>query len=137
MGYSRKKTNRGGGGGGGGLKTYFFENPPWNFSFFTLPLEIPYKAKLHPWKFHKIVLDPLKILRPKPRPLKIPHYVFFFTLENSTLFLIGTVALLQPLHRVRVRIKAGVELRFFMMNHQYSHKRGWVGEDESAIAPFN
>ena len=58
------------GEGGGGLKTYFFENPPWNFSFFTLPLEIPYKAKLHPWKFHKIVLDPLKILRPKTKTPK-------------------------------------------------------------------
>ena len=34
------------------------------FYFFTLPLEIPDKIKLHPWKFHKIALDPLEIPRP-------------------------------------------------------------------------
>ena len=43
-----------------------------------LPLEIPGKTKLHPWKFYKIVLDPLKISRPKT---KSP--------ENSTLFFFG------------------------------------------------
>ena len=29
---------------------------PWDFCFFTLPLEIPCKIKLLPWKFHKIML---------------------------------------------------------------------------------
>ena len=33
----------------------------------TLPLEIPDKTKLNPWKFHKIVLDHLEILRPKTK----------------------------------------------------------------------
>ena len=40
----------------------FFENPlkkpPEIFHFITLPLEIPHKTTLHPWKFHKIVLHP-------------------------------------------------------------------------------
>ena len=46
--------------------------------FVFLHLESPDKTKLHPWKFYKIVLDPLKIPRPKT---KSP--------ENSTLFFIG------------------------------------------------
>ena len=73
LGYSRKKKKQ------GGLRTYFFENPPAGiFHFFTLPLEIPHKTKLHPWKIHKIVLDPLEIPRPK---IKTPG--------NSTLFFLG------------------------------------------------
>ena len=45
MGYSRKKTKQ----QEGGLRTHFFENHPGIFRFFTLPLEIPDKAKLqHP-----------------------------------------------------------------------------------------
>ena len=54
LGYSRKKPNIG----------------HWRhgiFHFFTLPLEIPDKTKLHPWKFHKIVLDPLEIPRLKSK----------------------------------------------------------------------
>ena len=43
MGYPRKKPNRGRGRG-----TYFFENPPGLFQFFTLPQEIPDKTKLNP-----------------------------------------------------------------------------------------
>ena len=55
--------------------------PPFHpeiFHLFTFPLEIPDKAKLHPWKFHKIMLDPLKIPRQK---IKTP--------ENSTAFFLG------------------------------------------------
>ena len=31
----------------GGLKTYFFEKHPGVFRFFTLPLQIPNKTRLH------------------------------------------------------------------------------------------
>ena len=56
-----KKTKK----GGGVLRIYFFQPPPHPgiFDFFAVPLEIPDKTKLHPWKFHKIVLDLLKITR--------------------------------------------------------------------------
>ena len=40
-----------------------FWKPPGNFYFFTLSLEIPGKTKLHPWKFHQIVLNLLEIPR--------------------------------------------------------------------------
>ena len=35
-------------GGVGALRTYFFENSPGIFRFFTLPTKIPDKPKLHP-----------------------------------------------------------------------------------------
>ena len=62
----------------GGFRTYFFENLLGVFIFFTLPLEIPGKAKFHPWKLHKIVFSTLEI----PRPLKDPHYFFLVILGN-------------------------------------------------------
>ena len=65
-------------GRGVGLKIFFCENSPGIFHFFTLPLEIPDKTKLNPWMFHKIVLDPLEISRPKTKI----H-------GNSTLFFLG------------------------------------------------
>ena len=71
-GYYRKKKQT------GELRTYFFENLPEIFHIFTLFLEIPDKTKLNPWKFQKIVLDPLETLRPKTK-----------TPGNSTLFLLG------------------------------------------------
>ena len=74
MGYSRKKTKQGGGWGHTLLK-----NTPVIFCVFTLLLKIPDKTKLHPWKFHKIVLH----------PLAIPHDFFLVTPGNSTLFLIN------------------------------------------------
>ena len=74
MGYSRKKTKQ----GGGWLETYIFELPLEFFIFFTLPLEISEKIKLHPWKFHKIVLHLLEIPRPKTK-----------TTGNSSLFFLG------------------------------------------------
>ena len=55
----------------GGLRIYFFEKPLGIFNFFTLPLKICDKTKFNPWIFHKIVLEPLKIPRPKA---KTPHY---------------------------------------------------------------
>ena len=61
-----------------GLRIFFCENSPGIFHFFTLPLEIPDKTKLNPWMFHKIVLDPLEISRPKTKI----H-------GNSTLFFLG------------------------------------------------
>ena len=63
MGYSRKKKKT----WGGGLRTYFFERPPGIFHFFILPLEIPGKSKLHPWKLCKPALHPLEIPRSKAK----------------------------------------------------------------------
>ena len=40
----------------GGLRIYMFEKTLRIFCFFTLPLEILDKIKLHLWKFHKIML---------------------------------------------------------------------------------
>ena len=62
----------------------------WNFSFFTLSLEIPDRKMLNPWIFHKIVLDLLEIARAKPwkfhyfifnEPLQIPHAISLIPLE--------------------------------------------------------
>ena len=47
------------------------------FHIFPVPQEIPDK-KLHPWKFHKIVINPLEIPSPKTK-----------TPGNSTLFFLG------------------------------------------------
>ena len=47
------------------------------FLFSTLLMEIPDKTKLHPWKFHKILLDNLEFQGQKPRPLEISHHFFF------------------------------------------------------------
>ena len=50
----------------GGLRKYFFE---------------PFPPPILPWKFHKIVLDPLKNFQDQnPRHLEIPNYFFFVTL---------------------------------------------------------
>ena len=81
----------------GGIEDILFPKPPRNFSFFTLRLEIPDKTKFNPCIFHKIVLEPLEIPRPKTKtpgnsallflghpwkfhfvfnwPLKIPHAI--------------------------------------------------------------
>ena len=67
-----------GGRGWVGLRIYFLENPPGIFHFLTLPLEIPDKTKLNPRIFHKIVLDPVELPRPKTK-----------TPANSTLFFLG------------------------------------------------
>ena len=51
----------------GGVKDILFWNRPGFFRFLTLSLGILDKLKLHPFKFHKIVLHPLEILRPTTR----------------------------------------------------------------------
>ena len=83
IGLFQKKSKQGGWG-------TFLKTPLGIFHFFTLPRGFPEKTKLNPWIFHKIVLDPLEIPRPK---LKTPgnstaHYFFFVAiLGNSTSFL--------------------------------------------------
>ena len=59
------------------------------FRFVTLPVEIPDKMKLHPWKFYKFLLHPLEfqVKNQEPRPMQIPH-IFWITLQNSTSFLL-------------------------------------------------
>ena len=86
MGYSWKKKHWWGRGGWGHT---FLKTPLEFFFFFSLPLDIPDKTKLHAWKFLKIVLDLLKILRPKTKTLEIPHYFFLATPGNSTSLLIN------------------------------------------------
>ena len=77
FGYSRKRPKR---EEGWGLRTYFFENTPGIFWFLTLPLDIPDKTKLHPWKLHKVVIHPLEILRPEAKsPLETPYDFFLIT----------------------------------------------------------
>ena len=62
LGCSRKKFRQ------GWLKhSYFFQKIPLIFRFVTLSLEILEKTKLHLQKFHKIVLQPLGIPRPKTK----------------------------------------------------------------------
>ena len=62
----------------GEVKDILFWNPTGIFQFFTLLPKILDKTKLLPWKFHKIVLNPLGIPRPKTK-----------TPGNSTLFFLG------------------------------------------------
>ena len=61
LGYSRKKTNRGEG------VEYILLWTPLEYFIFTFPMEISDKEKLHPWKFYKILLDPLEIPRTKTK----------------------------------------------------------------------
>ena len=59
--YSRKNPNTGCWG------HTFLKKIPRIFRFLTLPLEIPGKMKLYPWKFHQIVSHPLEFPRPKTK----------------------------------------------------------------------
>ena len=61
LGYSRKNPNRGGWG------YTFLKTPRGIFHIFTLPQEIPDKTKHNSWIFHKIMLEALKIPRPKTK----------------------------------------------------------------------
>ena len=70
--FQKKKTNR-----EGGVEDMLLLTPL-KYFIFTFPLEIPDKTKLHPWQFHKTVLDSLKIPRSKTK-----------TPRNSTLFFLG------------------------------------------------
>ena len=63
------------------------EKDPWNFQIYHFtPLQIPDKMKLHPWKFHKIVLHPLEFPRSKAKTHGIPHDFFWITPIRSTLW---------------------------------------------------
>ena len=85
LGYSRKKKQEGWG------HTFFWKTPGIFLSFLTLPLEISEKTKLHPWKFHKIMLDQsLGGFETKNQdPMEISHYFFLVTFGNSISFLIN------------------------------------------------
>ena len=64
----------------GGLRTYFLENPHWNFQVFYFIPGNSRKNKASPQKLHKIVLHvytPRNIQGLKPRPLEIPYEFFF------------------------------------------------------------
>ena len=50
---------------GGSRGHTFLENPGSFSGFFSVPLEIPGKLKLHPWKFDKVMLHPSEVSRPK------------------------------------------------------------------------
>ena len=65
------------GWGGVGLRIYLFENPL-KFSFFYFTPGNSRQNKAQPWIFHKILLDPLEILRPESK-----------TPGSSTLFFVG------------------------------------------------
>ena len=78
MQWSIPEKNKQGGSGHTFLTTGFFYS-------FTLPLEIPDKSKLHPWKLFKIVFYIVwKFQDQKPRPLENPHNFFLVTPRNST-----------------------------------------------------
>ena len=68
-----------------------FQNPPSGIlRFVTLPLEIPEKTSFQPWKFCKIVCNPLEIPRSKTKAQENFTLVFLYkTPINSTSFLIG------------------------------------------------
>ena len=75
--YSRKNPNR------RGLRTYVFVKSPGICRSVTLPLEIPYKAKLHPWNSTKSNCVSYSY------HLEIFHMIFFLIIPgNSTPFLI-------------------------------------------------
>ena len=82
MGYSRKNPNR------RVENIIFWKKTPGIFRFVTLPLEIPDKMKLHPWKLHKIVLHQLEFPRPKAKTHGIPHDFFWILPVNFTSFYI-------------------------------------------------
>ena len=63
---------------GGSWGYTFLKSSPGILYFFTLTLKVPGKTKFNPWIFHKIVLDPLEIPRPKAK-----------TPWNSTLVFLG------------------------------------------------
>ena len=72
----------------GGLRIYFFVTTPGIFRFFTLPLEIQDKTRLHPYKLHKIVLHLSEILRSKTKTIGNSRWFLLheITPRNSMLF---------------------------------------------------
>ena len=70
-------------------RTYVFEKTSGIFRFFTLPLEISDKTKLHLWKLYEILINPLEILRPETKAPGNSTYFVLITPGNSTLLLIN------------------------------------------------
>ena len=64
----------------------FWNSPSGIFRFVTLPLEIPEKAKFHPWKFCKIVCQPLEIPRSKTKTQENFTLVFLYKTAISSIF---------------------------------------------------
>ena len=64
----------------------FWNSPSEVFRFVTLPLEIPDKAKFHPWKFCKIVCHPLEIPRSKTKTQENFTLVFLYKTHISSTF---------------------------------------------------
>ena len=62
----------------GGWGHTFFGKPSGICRFDTLPLDIPYKTKLHPWKFHKIVLYHLTWAIPEKIQTGEEFRIYFF-----------------------------------------------------------
>ena len=69
----------------GGWGHTFFGKPSGICRFDTLPLEIPYKTKLHPWKFHKIVLYHLTWAIPEKIQTGEELRIYFFEPPPPTL----------------------------------------------------
>ena len=61
LGYSLKDTNR------GCWEHTLLKKTPGMYRYVTWTLKIPDKMKLHLWKFHQIVLQPLECPRPKTK----------------------------------------------------------------------
>ena len=60
---------------GRGVEDIILWKIPWNY-LFALKLEIPGKANLQPWKFHKFLLDSLEVSRPKTKTSGKFHILF-------------------------------------------------------------
>ena len=86
MSYSRKKKNR-----EGGSEDILFWKKPWNFFMCSVPMKIPGKTNLHPWKSGTLmyVTSLANFKAKKSRLLEILHEVFLVFLGDFTLFLIN------------------------------------------------
>ena len=92
LGYSRKISNV-----REGFGTYVLKKSLGNSGFLTLPLKISDKTKLHHWKFFKIVLDCLEILRPKTETSGNSAWFFLnhtwkFHFFNEPLYILHTIS---------------------------------------------
>ena len=71
----------------GGVEDIIFWNPPGNFRFVTIPLEISVKTSFLPWKFSKIVRHLLETPRSKTKTHQNSTWVLTWTpLEILLLF---------------------------------------------------
>ena len=66
---------------------YTFLKKPLEFIYLSL---YPQKTSFHPWKFHKFLLHPLEIPRPKIQDQWKIHMTFLITPRKSTSFLIDS-----------------------------------------------